>query len=122
MADHGRADEAALILEELLQAEPGCSSVRRVLGKIYIDLKRLDDAVCILQDSEDDVAVQSLLGTAYFKKGELDRARVIFEQLLLNEEMAEEMAMDARIKLAAIYARLGQPAKAAEYMMSALPG
>ena len=89
-----------------------------MLGKIYIDLKRLDDAVSVLRDNADDVSTQSLLGTAYFKKGEFDLARAIFEQLLLNEETA----MDARIKLATIYARLGQPAKAAQYMMSALPG
>ena len=67
IADHGRADEAALILERLLRAEPECWSARRVLGKIYIDLTRLDDAVSVLRD-------------------------------------------------------IGQPAKAAEYMMSALPG
>jgi cytochrome c-type biogenesis protein CcmH/NrfG len=88
-----------------------------VLGKIYIQLKRLDDAVRMLEDDAHP-ASRSLLGTAYFKKGDLERACLIFEQLLLNEETAD----DARIRLAAIYARLGQPAKAAEYMMSALPG
>jgi hypothetical protein len=72
----------------------------------------------MFQANADDTASQSLLGTAWLKKGELDRARAIFENLLLDESMAN----DARIKLATIHARLGQPATAAKYMMSALPG
>jgi uncharacterized protein HemY len=115
-ADHGRLDEAALILEAIIKADAGNGRATVALAKVYIHLKRLDDAIRVIGDTPKDPAAMAVLGTVYLKKRDFDRARTIFEEVAL----ADECAAEARLNLAAIYARLGQPAKAASYMASVL--
>ncbi len=112
IADHGRLDEAAVILEGVVEQHPQVERAKGSLGKVYIQLKRFDDAIRAIGEAPADPASQSLLGAAYLKKGELERARQIFETILARDENA----FDARMNLATIYNRLGQNAEAARHM------
>lgn len=115
-ADHGRPDEAALILEQIIDRDPDCRQARVALGKVYVQLKRPDDAIRTIGEDAGDLVLQSLLAAAYLRKGDLDLARTIFEQIL----KADESSVDAKMNLAVIYARIGDTAKAASYMAACI--
>ena len=110
-----RFADAAALLEAVLKREPSCVQARQGLAKIYILVKRPDDALQLLEGPQDDLTSETLRGAAHLDRGELELARSIFEDVLKRDRNF----VGARVNLAHVYARMGDFTRAVRHVVTA---
>jgi len=116
LLDEGKFAEAYGVLMSVYAREPECREVRLGLSKYYIQIGSAKEALRLLGDiSAEDATAQCLAGAAYLQENDLDQAQQFLERALKRDRNL----VDARINLAEVYARKGEHAKAARYMMIA---
>jgi Tfp pilus assembly protein PilF/glycosyltransferase involved in cell wall biosynthesis len=116
MLDKGKFDEARQWLESVLDKDPDNREARLGLSKYFVQTGRSYDALRVLGElTERDSVAQCLAGAAHLHENELDQAQHYLESALKRDRTL----VDARINLAQVYARRGEHAKAARYMMAA---
>jgi len=114
--DGGRFDEAHDLLMSVYRKKPECREVRLGLAKYHVQTSNPDEALAILDEVEEQDAVGNcLVGAAYLLQNELDLALQHLERALKRDRKL----VDARINLAEVYARKGDHARAARYMVAA---
>ena len=107
-----RLEEAIELLEGVLKQDAESKRARQGLAKLFIQLSRPDDALRVLQQSQDDPVSDTLRGAAHLDRGEFDLARSILENVLKKDRTS----VGARVNLAKAYAGLGDFSKATRHL------
>lgn len=104
--DQGHTEDAISLYHEVLQAEPGNHAARSNLAALLLETDRLDEALAVLDATSTAPVPRELrnnLAYALFRAGELDRARLLLEELLIED--AEDTV--ARNHLGLVYQAQG---------------
>ncbi len=94
----GMYEEAIEVLEKGLQRQPGYTSAKVALGKIYLEQGKLDDARVVLEEVAltvpDNLFAKKKLAEIYNKKGDTERAKEYCKKVLeLNPDDEEIKGM-----------------------------
>lgn len=111
-SSQNRLQEAASLLQDVLQHEPESRTARQSLAKVYIQLQRPDDALQVLEKADHEAVSEALRGVAYSEKGDPETARTILENVVKKNRTLT----GARVNLATAYARMGEFAKAVRHL------
>ena len=112
----GDLSSARRSYERALESDPAFREPALELAVLHIQSKRPDEALKVLGKlTEVDATVLSLMGAAHLEQNNLDEAQ---KHLEAAQKRNRSLA-DARKNLAQIYARKGDPARAARYLESA---
>ncbi|MFA6418236.1 MAG: tetratricopeptide repeat protein [Candidatus Margulisiibacteriota bacterium] len=111
----GHLDAALLELEEVLITDPRNIEAYNALGRLYIRLERIDDAIDLLERSIKegvrDVILTEILAGAYLEKGRLGEAIKFYEEILTHRPTDKQTL---RI-LGELHARIENYKQAARY-------
>ncbi len=91
----GMYEEAIEVLEKGLQRQPGYTSAKVALGKIYLEQGRVDDAKAVFEEVAltvpDNLFAKKKLVEIYRQKGEIERAKDYCKKVLELNPMDEEI-------------------------------
>ena len=81
----GKADAGIMIMEEAIRKNPDRIWPYRRLGVVYFRLRKYADAIKIFEDGlkiRDDGTLHNNIGFSYFKLGDMENAKISFEQAI----------------------------------------
>jgi tetratricopeptide (TPR) repeat protein len=110
----GDIENAILFYNRALSFDPTFCEPIVELAVLHLKAGRADEALSLLSRlSRPDAIAQSLIGAAHLEKNNLDEAQSHLEAALRRDRTL----IDARLNLAQVYARRGDHARAARYML-----
>jgi Tfp pilus assembly protein PilF len=111
----GDVGGAINLYNRALSLDPNFREPAMELAVLYLQANRPDDTLRVLQFlPTTDALVLSLIGAAHLQKDNLDEAQKHLEAALRKDRSL----IDARLNLAQVYTRKGDPLRAARYVQS----
>lgn len=95
LKNRGDTDAAVQMMQQALESDPDALYVRRELATLYLQTKREDEALALLQgilrDAPGDVPTLLIVGRIHQNRKEMAQAKIVYEEVLAQDPDKEDV-------------------------------